>query len=75
MFNFVSRPGRLLFSLVVKGNNNNNNNKKKDKARQHKRRPKTRQAQGKTRQTFHIYNKEAECQKEIMTCFGVCQSF
>ena len=26
MFNFVSRPGRLLFSFVVKGNNHNNSN-------------------------------------------------
>ena len=35
MFNFVSRPGRLLFSLVVKGSNNNKK-KRQGKATQEK---------------------------------------
>ena len=44
MFNFASRPGRLLFSFLAKGNNNKKERKGKT------REDKTRQAQGKTRQ-------------------------
>ena len=60
MSNFVSRPGRLLFSLVVKGSNNNKKKTRQGNAREDPRpdKPKARpDRQNRTRQVKRRQNK------------------
>ena len=63
IFNFVSRPGRLLFSLVVKGNNNNKNKERQGEATQEKTQDQTSPRQDQTDRTEQAETRQDKTKK------------